>query len=94
MSAKDGKILARLPLTGSSGGLKIRILRSGEAGATGHIWSQGITSDKTFRQLTKEFDQMIVLQVWEREGRKISRMAKKLSISPKKVRRIFGEMEL
>jgi hypothetical protein len=32
---------------------------------------------------------MVIPKVWEREGRKVSRVAEKLSISPKKVRRIL-----
>jgi hypothetical protein len=31
----------------------------------------------------------VIPKVWEREGRKVSRVAEKLSISPKKVRRIL-----
>jgi hypothetical protein len=30
----------------------------------------------------------VIPKVWEREGRKVSRVAEKLSMSPKKVRRI------
>ena len=32
---------------------------------------------------------IVIPKVWEREGRKVSRVAEKLSISPKKVRRIL-----
>jgi hypothetical protein len=32
--------------------------------------------------------------VWEREGKKVSRVAAKLSILPKKVRRILGRLGL
>ena len=33
-----------------------------------------------------------ILQVWEREGRKVSRVAARLSVSPKKVRRILNRV--
>jgi DNA-binding NtrC family response regulator len=44
---------------------------------------------KTFQQMTEEFARLIIPKVWEREGRKVSRVAEELSISPKKVRRIL-----
>lgn len=52
-------------------------------------WSSGIVADTSFQQLTEEFARLVIPKVWEREGRKVSRVAKKLSISPKKVRRIL-----
>jgi DNA-binding NtrC family response regulator len=45
--------------------------------------------DKSFQQMTEEFARIVIPKVWEREGRKVSRVAQKLSISPKKVRRIL-----
>ena len=54
-------------------------------------WAQGASDNKTLRQLTDEFDKMVILQVWERESHKISRVANRLSISPKKVRRILKQ---
>jgi hypothetical protein len=35
---------------------------------------------------------LIVPKVWEREGRKVSRVATRLSMSPKKVRRILNKV--
>jgi len=52
-------------------------------------WSAGIAENITFQQMTEEFARIVIPKVWEREGRKISRVAEKLSISPKKVRRIL-----
>ena len=52
-------------------------------------WSAGLVGDKTFQQITEEFAGVIIPKVWEREGRKVSRVAERLSISPKKVRRIL-----
>ena len=45
--------------------------------------------NQSFQQVTEEFARIVIPKVWEREGRKISRVAAKLSISPKKVRRIL-----
>jgi DNA-binding NtrC family response regulator len=52
-------------------------------------WSNGAVEDKTFQQMTEEFARIVIPKVWEREDRKVARVAKKLSISPKKVRRIL-----
>jgi replicative DNA helicase len=49
----------------------------------------GINEEKiqTFQQISEEFAALIIPKVWEREQRKVSRVATRLSISPKKVRR-------
>lgn len=52
-------------------------------------WSNGAVENKTFQQMTEEFARIVIPKVWEREDRKVARVAKKLSISPKKVRRIL-----
>jgi len=44
--------------------------------------------------MTEEFAEMIIPKVWEREGRKVSRVATRLSVSPKKVRRILKQAGL
>jgi len=72
--------------------LKAKILRSGSVNPTLRAWSQGSVGDKTFQQITEEFAELIVPKVWEREGRKISRVAARLSMSPKKVRRILNHV--
>ena len=48
--------------------------------------------DKTFRQIAEEFAELSIPKVWEREGRKVSRVAARLSSSPKKVRRILNRV--
>lgn len=53
-------------------------------------WSQGSIGEKSFQQILEEFTELIIPRVWESEGRKISRVADRLSISPKKVRRILA----
>ena len=69
--------------------LKSRVLRAGKVNPTLRAWSQGSVGDKTFQQITEEFAELIIPKVWEREGRKVSRVATRLSVSPKKVRRIL-----
>jgi tetratricopeptide (TPR) repeat protein len=72
--------------------LKAKVLRGGSVNPTLRAWSQGSVGDKTFQQITEEFAEMIIPKVWEREGRKVSRVATRLSVSPKKVRRILGRV--
>jgi len=74
--------------------LKARVLRGGGVDVMLRKWSQGETEDQTFQQLTERFAEIIIPKVWEREGRKVSRVAAKLSISPKKVRRILSALGL
>ncbi len=72
--------------------LKARVLRSGRVDPTLRAWSQGSVGDKTFQQISEEFAELIIPKVWEREGRKVSRVAARLSVSPKKVRRILNRV--
>src|ERR1022692_3162731 len=69
--------------------LKARILRRGPVETVLREWSQGLVGDKTFQQITEDFAHIIIPKVWEREDRKVSRVAARLSISPKKVRRVL-----
>jgi tetratricopeptide (TPR) repeat protein len=69
--------------------LKTRVMRSRPVESVLQAWSAGIVENTTFQQMTEEFARIVIPQVWEREGRKISKVAEKLSISPKKVRRIL-----
>jgi len=45
--------------------------------------------DKAFQQIAEEFAEIVIPKVWIREGKKIARVAERLSISPKKVRRVL-----
>lgn len=69
--------------------LKSKVLRSGTVHPMLRAWSQGAVGDKTFQQISEEFAELIIPKVWEREGRKVSRVAARLSVSPKKIRRIL-----
>jgi tetratricopeptide (TPR) repeat protein len=72
--------------------LKSKVLRGGRMNPTLRAWSQGSVGDKTFQQISEEFAELIIPKVWEREGRKVSRVAARLSVSPKKVRRILARV--
>ena len=72
--------------------LKTKVLRGRRVNPTLRAWSQGSVGDKTFQQITEQFADLIIPKVWEREGRKVSRVASRLSISPKKVRRILSRV--
>ena len=72
--------------------LRGKVQRGGSVNPTLRAWSQGSVGDKTFQQITEEFAELVIPKVWEREGRKISRVAARLSISPKKVRRILNRV--
>ena len=72
--------------------LGAKILRKGNVHPALKAWSQGAVGDKTFRQISDEFAEIVIARVWEREGRKVSRVATRLSISPKKVRRILARV--
>ena len=72
--------------------LRSRILRKGSVDPALKAWSQGAVGDKSFRQISDEFAEIVIARVWEREGRKVSRVATRLSISPKKVRRILARV--
>jgi len=66
--------------------------RTGKLTLAPKAWSQGAVGEKTFRQISEEFAEIVIARVWEREGRKVSRVAARLSISPKKVRRILARV--
>ena len=69
--------------------LKSRVLHARPIDPLLRAWSNGAVENKTFQQMTEEFARIVIPKVWEREDRKVARVAKKLSISPKKVRRIL-----
>jgi hypothetical protein len=69
--------------------LKAAVMRAKPIDATLRAWSAGVVENKTFQEMTEEFARIVIPKVWEREGHKVSRVAERLSISPKKVRRIL-----
>jgi len=72
--------------------LRARIVHKGSVDPALKAWSQGAVGGKSFRQISEEFAEIVIARVWEREGRKVSRAASTLSISPKKVRRILARI--
>lgn len=68
--------------------LKMRILRASSIDETLRAWSDGILGDKTFPPVTEEFAEIVIPKVWQHEGKKIAKVSSRLSISPKKVRRV------
>jgi tetratricopeptide (TPR) repeat protein len=69
--------------------LKAALLRAAPIEPRLRAWSVGIVEETSFQEITEQFARLVIPKVWEREGRKVSRVAEKLSISPKKVRRIL-----
>ena len=74
--------------------LRTRILRASSIDETLRAWSDGILGEKTFQQVTEEFAEIVIPKVWQREGRKVSKVSSRLSMSPKKVRRILRNVGL
>jgi tetratricopeptide (TPR) repeat protein len=74
--------------------LRATLLKAGGIDSTLRQWSQGIVGTKTFQQITEEFAGIVIPKVWKREGRKVSRVASRLKISPKKVRRVLSRLGL
>ncbi len=70
--------------------LKKKVVPRGNIDPLLRSWSQGITGEKTFQQMTEQFAELVIPRVWEREGKKISRVASRLKVSPKKVRRVLA----
>jgi tetratricopeptide (TPR) repeat protein len=72
--------------------LQGRLMKTGKIDAMLKAWSHGSVGEKSFQQILEEFSELIIPKIWEREGRKISRVATRLSVSPKKVRRILSRV--
>ncbi len=74
--------------------LKGRVVKSQSVNDKLRAWSHGDVGNRTYQQIEEEFAEIIIPKVWEREDRKISRVATRLSISPKKVRRTLSRAGL
>jgi DNA-binding NtrC family response regulator len=74
--------------------LKEKVVGKGNLDAKLLAWSQGMVGGRTFQQLTEDFADLIIPRVWEHESRKVARVAKRLSVSPKKVRRVLARLGL
>ena len=71
------------------GSLKVRLVGATRVDELLRKWSDGQIGDKTFQQVQEEFAELVIPKVWLRSGKNISSVAKTLSISPKKVRRVL-----
>ncbi len=67
--------------------LRAKILHAGIEDPNLRAWSQGAIGDKSLQDVVGEFEELLIRRVWEHEGRKVSRVAHRLSVSPKKIRR-------
>jgi tetratricopeptide (TPR) repeat protein len=71
------------------GGLRAKLMGATHIDATLRAWCDGQVGDKTFQQVQEEFAELVIPKIWLRSGKNISLVAKNLSISPKKVRRVL-----
>jgi tetratricopeptide (TPR) repeat protein len=74
--------------------LRSRILYAGIEDPNLRAWSQGEVGNKSLQEVVADFEELVIRRVWEHEGRKVSRVANKLSVSPKKVRRVLRHLGL
>jgi tetratricopeptide (TPR) repeat protein len=74
--------------------LRARILHAGIEDPNLRAWSQGAVGDKSLQEVVGDFEELLIRRVWEHEGRKVSRVAHKLAVSPKKVRRVLRHLGL
>ena len=74
--------------------LRSRILYAGIEDPNLRAWSQGEVGNKSLQDVVADFEELVIRRVWEHEGRKVSRVAHKLSVSPKKVRRVLRHLGL
>ncbi|HLW82591.1 MAG TPA: tetratricopeptide repeat protein [Candidatus Acidoferrales bacterium] len=74
--------------------IKRKLVGSGKIDSALRQWSKGVVGEKSFQQISEDFAGILIPRVWKREGCKISRVAERLSISPKKIRRILRKAGL
>lgn len=74
--------------------LRSRITNTSGVDAVLRAWSQGDVGNKTLQQLTEDFAEFLITKIWDQEQRKVSRVSKRLSVSPKKVRRVLARAGL
>ncbi len=72
--------------------LRERILHGGIEDPNLRAWSQGAIGDKSLQEVVGQFEELLIRKVWEHEGRKVSRVAQRLAVSPKKVRRVLRSL--
>ena len=77
-------------------GRKSRFSRTHSARLCGRSQSAGMVTGLSGRQIPAasggRFEELLIRKVWEHEGRKVSRVAHRLAVSPKKVRRVLRHL--
>jgi tetratricopeptide (TPR) repeat protein len=73
--------------------LKSKFLRSDCIDRRLRLWSIGEVGNKTFQQIHEEFAELVIPKVWLKSGKNVTVVAHKLSVSPKKIRRILPDWE-
>ena len=68
--------------------LKAKLTQKVGIDDTIRAWSQGMVHGKSLEEVMESFAEVVVTQLWLREDRKIARVARLLSSSPKRVRRL------
>jgi len=74
--------------------LKRKLSSAGTINASLREWSRGVVDGKSFQQVSDEFAAIVIPKIWRREGCKVARVAHRLRISPKKVRKILRDQGL
>jgi tetratricopeptide (TPR) repeat protein len=74
--------------------LKRRVLENSSVTPKLMQWVHGEIGSRTFRQLEEDFADLVIPVAWEQEEKKVSRVASRLSISPRKVRRVLTRVGL
>jgi tetratricopeptide (TPR) repeat protein len=82
------------PLWRQMEALRARILHAGVEDPNLRAWSQGAIGEKSLESVVSEFEEMVIRRVWEQEDRKVARVARRLAVSPKKVRRVLRHLGL
>lgn len=70
--------------------LKQKLTSRGSIDQKLRAWSRGVTEGKSFQRLADEFAELVITRVWEKEGKKVARVAKALKVSPKKIRKVLA----
>ena len=72
--------------------LKKRLLEDDPVDTKLSQWARGEIRGKTFRQLEEDFADLVIPIAWRQEDMKVSRVAARFSISPRKVRRVLARL--
>lgn len=69
--------------------LRLKITQPKAVDETLRRWANGELGNKSFREIEEEFAELVIPKVWLNLGQNVSLVAERLSISPKKVRRVL-----